>query len=351
VLPRRDVATAIALLGGTAATAATVGQATGGLVSDSLGFRWIFWIALMVGGGASIGLALVVPESPVRTPARIDLPGALLLAPGLGLPLFGISQASAAGWGAARTLLPLGVGVACLAIFAAWERRHPQPLIDISTLVQRDVALTNLATMLAGFGIFSSLTILSQFFQEPRSTGYGLGANPTQAGLFLVPGAALLFLSSPLAGRLSTNVGPRVTLLVGAGIGALGLQGVTFVHQARFEMYLWPTVICLGLGFVFSAVPTLILQCVPVERSGQSTAINVTTRNVGSALGIQVAATLVSMRVGSSGHPAEQGYRDAFELLALAALAAVLVGFVIPRRRDTRVEETDTIVAIDLASS
>jgi MFS family permease len=345
--PREHVARAVALLGGITGTGAATGQATGGLVADSFGYRWVFWIAVITGVASIAGL-LFVPESPVRTRGRIDFVGAGLLGGGLALPLVGISQVPKWGWVGEPTLLLFAAGVITLSAFVVYESRYPDPLIDIPTLRRGEVGLTNLATILVGIGLFSGSTILSQFFQEPPSTGYGFGAGPTQAGLFLVPGSALLLLSAPVAGRLSTNVGPRTTLFVGAICGAFALEAMALWHQHAVELYLWPTLMYLGIGFAFGAMPTLILEAVPPEKSGQSTAVNTTIRNVGTSVGIQVAATLITSSVGRSGQPSERGYVHAFELLATVGLVSAIVAFAIPRRRRVRRTDNEAMVAIEL---
>lgn len=348
-LPREHVARAVALLGGITGTAAATGQATGGFIADSLGYRWVFWIAL-ISGVASIAGLFFVPESSVRARGRVDFVGAGLLGAGLAAPLFGISQVSKWGWVGEPTLMLFAAGAITLSAFVLYESRHPDPLIDIPTLRGGEVGLTNLTTLLVGMSLFSGSTILSQFFQEPTSTGYGFGAGPTQAGLFLVPGSALLLFSAPVAGRLSTNVGPRMTLLVGAICGTLALEAMAFWHQHAVELYLWPTLMYLGLGFAFGAMPTLILEAVPPEKSGQSTAVNMTIRNIGASIGIQVAATLVTSSVGRSGQPSARGYVHAFELMATIGLVSAVVAFAIPRRRRVRRTENEAMVAINLRS-
>jgi MFS family permease len=252
------------------------------------------------------------------------------------------------GWVGEPTLLLFAAGVITLSAFVVYASRYPDPPIAIPPLRRGEVGLTNLATILVGIGLFSGSTILSQFFQEPPSTGYGFGAGPTQAGLFLVPGSALLLLSAPVAGRLSTNVGPRTTLFVGAICGAFALEAMALWHQHAVELYLWPTLMYLGIGFAFGAMPTLILEAVPPEKSGQSTAVNTTIRNVGTSVGIQVAATLITSSVGRSGQPSERGYVHAFELLATVGLVSAIVAFAIPRRRRVRRTDNEAMVAIEL---
>lgn len=109
-LPPKRVVGAIAVLGGLLATGAAVGQSTGGLASDTVGFRWIFWISLIMGAISIIGLVVCVPESPVRTGGHVDLVGAGLLAAGLTAPLVSIAETPAWGWAAGRTIGLFAIG-------------------------------------------------------------------------------------------------------------------------------------------------------------------------------------------------------------------------------------------------
>jgi len=331
-LPPKRVVGAIALLGGLIASGAAVRQSAGGLVSDHLGYRWIFWISLIMGLASIVALLVFVPESPTRTGGRVDVGGTALLAAGLAAPLIAIAETPAWGWTSAATLVLFAVGAALLTLFVVYERRHADPLIHIPTLLLPRVRLTNAATLFVGFGLFGVSTILSQFFQEPASTGYGFGANATQAGLFLVPGLILVMITAPLAGRLSSRVGPAVTLRLGIAVGTAGIAGMALSHGHTFEMYLWPSLIYVGVGAAFGAMPTIVLQSVPPTRSGQSAAINMIVRTVGSAIGIQLAATIVTASAGPTGIPSDRGYTAAFALETAGGIAALLFALAIPRR-------------------
>jgi MFS family permease len=335
-LPAASVRTLVPMLGGIGASGAAIGQVSGGLVADRLGYHWVFWIALI---GAALSIAAIarfVPESSVRTAGRVDVVGAVLLACGLGGALYAISRASTWVWGSGRTLSLLLGGVLVLVVFFAYERAHPDPLFHLETLMLPRVRATNLATLLVGFGLFGASTIITQFVQVPKSTGYGLGASPTQAGFFLAPGLLLILLEAPLAGRLSARVGAKAILVGGLAIAVVALTGLAAFHTRTFELYLWPTLIYAGLGFTFATMPLIVLDAVPAERSAQSTSINMVLRNAGSSIGVQLAATLITASIVVSGHPTDAGYTHAFTLEAAASFAAFLLALAIPASKARR---------------
>jgi MFS family permease len=332
-LPPKRVVQSIALIGGVVASGAAFGQAVGGVVSDSFGFRWVFWISLAFGLASIAAIAVFVPESSVQSGGRVDIVGALLLAAGLTAPLIALAEVPDWGWTGTSTLVLFGVGGVLLVALGIYERSAPNPLLDVPTLFLPRVRLTNAATLFVGFGFFGFSIIMTQFFQVPSSTGYGFGASATQAGLFLIPGLLLQTATAPLAGRLSSVAGPVVTFRLGIAIATAGIAAMAFSHTHRWEMYLYPALVYVGIGATFGAMPAIILQAVPSEHSGQSGAINMILRTAGSAIGIQLGATLVTQSIGPSGLPADHGYTAAFCVAAAAGLVALMFALRIPSRR------------------
>jgi len=149
--------------------------------------------------------------------------GALVLAVGLVLRLIAISQAPHLGWGSARTLVLIGAGLAILAFWVVLERRTPQPLADIEALAKTPVLMTNIATLLVGFGMFGSSILIPTLAQAPTSTGYGLGDDATRAGLLLVPGALMMLAFGPLSGIIGGRLGNKVPLAAGGALTGTGL--------------------------------------------------------------------------------------------------------------------------------
>ena len=330
--PRDRVHHAVALIGGLIGGGAALGLVCGGLVADHAGYHWIFRLGVILGTLSTLALITFVPESPRKSGGHIDVIGAVLFAAGLGLPLVALTRVPEWGWHSARTVALAAAGLGILAVFAAHERRHPTPLLDLPTLMLREVRLTNLATFLVGFGLFGASVIIVQYVQVPTSTGYGFGASAFRAALFLIPGCILMLIASQAAGRVSASVGPKRTLVVGAAIGTTALTGLALGHAGGTEIYVWATALYLAMGVVYGAMPSLILEAVPPGLSSQSTAVNIIVRYVGSSIGIQLAATFVSSSVGATGFPTDRGFTHAFILEAAAAFLALVAAFAVPGR-------------------
>jgi MFS family permease len=124
-----------------------LGLVLGGVLVDTVSYHWLFWFPLMGIVVATAGILAFVPESPIRTPAKLDVRGALVLSVGLVLPRVANSQAHDVGWTSARTLGLIAGGLVVLALWVALERRTAQPLADIRALAAPPVLLTNVTTL------------------------------------------------------------------------------------------------------------------------------------------------------------------------------------------------------------
>jgi EmrB/QacA subfamily drug resistance transporter len=328
--PRDRVARGIGLMSAIAGIGGALGLVLGGILVDYASYHWIFWLGAVMGFGAAVATELLVPESPIRTPARLDLRGALVLAVGLVLPLIAISQASNVGWGSTQTLVLIASGLVVLAFWVWLERRTEEPLADIEALRKPPVLITNVATLLVGFGMFGSFILIPTLAQAPTSTGYGFGDDATRAGLLLVPGALTMLVTGPVSGIVGSRVGNKVPLAVGGFLTALGLALLAVAHGSQAEIVLFSMLMCAGIGLAFAAMPNLIIEAVPPHQTGEATGFNALVRSVGSSLGSQVSATILA-GTAVAGIATDAGFTHAFAVSAVIAACAGAVALAIPR--------------------
>ena len=330
--PRERVASSIGLISAIFGIGGGAGLVGGGLIADHLSYHWIFWLGLISAALAAVATQVWVPESPERTPGRIDLRGAALLAVGLVLPLIAISRANDWGWGAPRTIVLIAAGLAVLALWVVVERRTEQPLAHIPTLLEPPVLLTNIATLLVGFGMFGSFLLIPQLAELPESTGFGFGLGATGAGLLMLPGALVMLVTGPISGALGTRYGSKLPLALGAGATSVGLTMLGLVHDTQFAVICGSFVMSTGIGLAFAAMANLIVEAVPPQQTGEATGINTLTRSVGASLGSQVSAAIIAGTVlSATGFPTEGGFTAAFLVSAAVAAVAAGIAVVIPR--------------------
>jgi EmrB/QacA subfamily drug resistance transporter len=343
--PKEKVPTGIALLGAIAAIGSGVGLPLGGILVDGPGYHWIFWVGAVMGVLATVTTRLFVPESPVRTPGRVDLPGAGILAVGLTALLIAISRGADWGWGSAQTLGLIAAGLVVLVAFGLFERRTPAPLINMATFTRRAVLTTNISTVLIGSAMISTFVLVPQLAQLPDGGEAGFGLSATQAGLLLAPGSLLSLLLAPLVGRIGERYGSRPSLLAGCLVTAAASLGLAVAHDSVGLVILWSCLMFAGVGAAFASIPNLIVGAVGPHETGEATGTNTVMRNIGSAVGAQVAGTLVASHVLASGLPEDSGFTIAFAVSAVGGLVAALSVLLIPRRAGAAAAEPAAVAA------
>lgn len=329
--PAERVATGIGLISATFGIGGGAGLVVSGVLVDHLSYEWIFWLGLAAALVAATATWLFVPESPIKTPARIDWIGALALSAGLTCLLLAISEGTSWGWHSGRIV---GLFAAALGILTLWvliEVRISEPLVDMNLMRLRGVWTTNLCGFLVGFSMFGSFILIPRFVQTPTIAGYGFDASVTIAGVFLLPTAVVMLVAGPAAGALGTRHGSRLPLLIGCLVTSVAFVSLAAAHTQRWHIYLAGTGLGLGIGFAFASMANLIVDAVPPRHTGVATGMNTIMRTIGGAMGGQIAASVVAAHIQLNGLPAESGYTVAFALSAAMAFVAFLAALAVPR--------------------
>ena len=330
--PREKVATGIGLISATFGIGGGAGLVLSGFLVDHLSYEWIFWLGLIVTGVAIVSTHLFVPESPIKTPARIDWAGAFVLSATLICLLLAVSEGNRWGWASPGIVGLVAGGFVLGAVWVRLERRAPEPLVDLGLLRLRAVWTSNLATLLMGFGMFGSFILIPQFVQAPAGAGYGFAEDTTGAGLFLLPSSIVMLVAGPIAGMLASRAGSKVPLLLGSLCAMGSFAMLAAAHDERWQVYVAVAFMGLGIGLSFAAVANLIVEAVPRENTGEATGINAIMRTVGGALGSQVAAAIVAAHLLADGTPQESGYTTAFGLAAVAIALSLAAAALVPGR-------------------
>ncbi len=164
-----------------------------GPIVDLIGYQGLFLLPMVATIVAGTAALFFIPESPVRTPARLPLVPAVLLAIWLIALLLALSEGNQWGWTSPRILMLFGAALVGTAAWVVVERRVPVPMIDMDMMRLRGVWTTNAVAGLVGFGMFASFGFLPQFLQTPEAAGYGFGATISESGWLMLPSAAMSF--------------------------------------------------------------------------------------------------------------------------------------------------------------
>ena len=345
--PPERVAGSIGLVSAILGIGSGFGIIAGALIVEHLTWQWLFWMPFVVTVAAAFCTWRFIPESPVRTPGRVNWLAAFLMSVGIATMLLAISQATAWGWGSRRTVGLFLVGAAVTCLWVAVESRSAVPLIDMKMMRIRGIWTTNLTAFLLGAGMYSSFIIFPQFAQLPTSTGFGFGASVIESSLYLLPSTAGMVVVGLAAGKIARRFGSKNACVAGCGITALAFGVLAVAHGHPYDFLISATLLGVGIGLAFAALGNLVVQAVDVHQTGAAGGMNTVMRTIGGAIGGQIAATLIAAHVGVGGLPAEAGFVDAFVMATLFLIVCTLSALLVPSRRAASVVAADVVLAGD----
>ncbi len=332
-----QVTSALSILASLTAVGFGIGIVVAGPIVEVLGYEGLFWIPMVVTALAALAAYGFIPESPVRTPARLPLLPAVLLALWLVALLLGLSEGNQLGWASPAILLLFATAALGMVAWVQVELRVPVPMIDMAMMRRRGIWTTNAVAGLVGFGMLASFAFVPQFLQTPSAAGYGFDATISESGRLLLPSAVMSFLMGFTTAPLVRRHGARLVIMVGATIMSLAFFGLAGWHDATWQLYAATTAQGLGSGLVFSSLAGVVVASVPAEQTGVASGMNANIRTIGGAVGSAVVAGVVTARLGVTGFPVESGYTIGFAILGVCLLLAAGVAFLIP---DVHVQAT-----------
>lgn len=332
-LPPEKIGGAVALMSATLGIGAAVGLPLSGVIYEAFGWQAVFWASAAMSMVMLVLVLTLVPESGVRTPGRFDWLGAILISIALTALLLGISKGGVWGWTSQWTLLSFMVAILVFALWAPWELRTGEPLIDLRTSARRPVLLTNIASLLAGFAMFTNLLVTTQQFQIPVASGIGFGLGVTEAGLAMLPGGILMVLMAPVSASVTRRFGARITLVVGLSVTGFGYVVRVLLDASIIQVMFGVAVVSIGIAASFAAMPVLIMQSVPISETAAANGLNTVVRSIGtSTCSATVAAVLAAGTVAGGAYPSATALHSMSWLAAAAAFLGASVGFLVPAR-------------------
>jgi EmrB/QacA subfamily drug resistance transporter len=289
----RDRGTAYGMWGAVSGAAAAVGPIIGGVLTEGLSWRWIFFVNLPISVLAIALCVLVLRDAHEPIQSKVDVPGMVTFTAAAAAATYGLIRANEHGWASVGSWGTLIASAALLFAFVLVEMRSDHPMLDLALLRNRSFVGILVAGLLLTFAAFSSFTYTSIWLQSV------LGLSPIQAGLTGLPLSVAAFGVSAGIGRFlhHSHPGPIIgggLLLIGIG----GLVGALLVHGSATWPQLVPCFLIIGLG-VGLATPTLgsaAMGAVPPQRGGMAAGAVNTTRQLGFAFGIAALGSVFAAR-------------------------------------------------------
>jgi EmrB/QacA subfamily drug resistance transporter len=277
----------------------TVGPSLGGWLTQTFGWRAVFYINVPVGLLAFV-LSLKFIESEKPESGRIerfDWVGAGLFSGGLVSLLLGLNQGHEWGWFSPPTLGSLIAAVGLLGVFLWYEGRTLSPMLDLSLFRRRIFAACT------GSAVLNYICLYFVIFLMPFYLLQGRGLNPAQAGILLTAQPVVMAIAAPISGSLSDRIGSRLLSTLGMAIMAIGLFLLSRLGQAspNSDILAGLAVTGLGTGLFISPNNSALLGSAPRQRQGIASGILATARNVGMVLGVGLAGAIFTSVTSRSG--------------------------------------------------
>ncbi|WP_335932026.1 MFS transporter [Streptomyces sp. PTD5-9] len=336
-LPRERLGSAMALMSSSIGVGGGLALPSSALVAQHYDWHTLFFGAAGLGVLSMALTALVVPETALRAPGRFDLVGALGLSLGLVCLLLPVTKGSDWGWTSGATLGLVAAGLVVLVLWGLFELRSPAPLVDLRTTARREVLLTNLSSIMVGVAFYAVSLVLPQLLQLPTSTGYGLGQSMVAAGLCVAPLGLTMMLVAPLYARLSARRGPKVSLMAGMLVIAVGYGAGLGLMGSAWQTVIIAVVIGAGIGLAYSSLPALIIGAVDPSETGAANGLNTLMRSIGTSVSSAVIGMVLantSVRAGGATVPSMEGFRISFLIATGAVAGGLALAAFLPSRRD-----------------
>jgi EmrB/QacA subfamily drug resistance transporter len=319
--------------------APALGPVLGGLITDTIGWRWIFYVNIPVGVTALVFGLRYLREHTEPDAGRFDVPGFVLSGFGLASIIYALSEGPRVGWNSPAVVV-LGIAGILSFVLLVWVETHkPEPMLALRLLKDRLFATTNLVMAFSMASFVGLLFVLPLYLQGLR------GLSPLESGLVTFPQAIGILVSSQIAGRIYGRLGPR--RLVTGGMAWAALCVAAFVTLG-LETNLWIIRALvfgrgLGMGFTFVAVQAAGYARIVPSDNGRASAIFTTQRQMSVSIGVALMATVLSGFTSLTATPSDpqralEGYRWTFAVATVLAVIGVLVA--------TRISDEDAAASM-----
>jgi EmrB/QacA subfamily drug resistance transporter len=329
-------ARAIGIWGSVLGISLALGPIVGGALIASVGWRAIFWVNVPVGLAALALTALFVPESRAPHVRRADPVGQLLVITALASLTYAIIEGPGSGWASAKILGIFGLAAVAFTGLIWYELRRDEPLIEMRFFRSLPFSGATLIAVCTFAALGGFLFLNTLYLQDVR------GYSALQAGLYMLPMAAMVVVCAPLSGRITGVRGPRIPLVL-AGI-AITAGGIMLTRLAAGTPASW-LIACylaigIGTGMVNPAITNTAVSGMPRSQAGVAAAIASTSRQVGTSLGVAVMGSVVLSALHG---PLRSGFADASHvswwIVAGCGAGVLALGVITTSRRAKRTAE------------
>jgi EmrB/QacA subfamily drug resistance transporter len=347
---------ALGVWGAVGGFGAAAGLLVGGILTDTVGWEWIFFVNVPVGVAALAMTPRLLSESRDARVKSFDAAGAVLVTVGLSSLVYAITQAGQDGWLAGKTVAFFAAALVLLVGFVGWELRHPEPLMRFGIFRLRTLSGANVASFILNITTLSTFLTLTLYMQQV------LGYSAMKTGFAFLAIAGNAIVSSTVAAQLVTRIGVKPVLVTGLTALAAGILYLTQISVGgSYVADLLPGFLLIALGVGFSFVPISIAALAGVEsaEAGLASGLINTSQQIGGALGIAALSTIATSRTDDAlaGGATQTsalvtGFHGAFVAAVIVAGLGIAVALTLIRSDEFEqsAEHVEAKPALDLAA-
>jgi EmrB/QacA subfamily drug resistance transporter len=326
-----DRAKALGAWGALGGLGSAVGVLLGGVLSNYLDWRWVFFVNPPVCLVVLFAVFRLLPADEPRHRGRLDVIGAVLLTAAMLLLVYTIVEAPDKGWGAGRTIGGLIGAGALLLFFAVFEANQKHPLFPFSIFKIKGLGEADLTMVIAMAGFYAMFFFLTLYLQNV------LGFSQIKAGLVYIPATFGVAFTAGIGSKLMLKTGTRPLIVLGALLGAGGILWLSYIpaHGTWLGNVFVPLeIMSFGLGFVFVGVTTAAQAGVPEQQAGLAAAMINASTWLGGALGVAIFSAIATSRTNhrlatgvAQREALTSGFRAALLASAISLAVAALIAF------------------------
>ena len=338
-LPKDRVPLGFGIIIASTALSAGLAIAIGGAIIDYFSWHAIFFTSAMMGVIGMLALLFLVParKYPAAPTESIGMFTGILFAPAIGGLLFAIGKARDWGWNSASVHMIIVSSLALLAFWFWHQWKQKNPLIQVRFFAIPQFSIALICQIAIAMGTMNITQIMSLLLQQPTWTIVGFGLTATMSGLILLPAKVVGLVASPLSGRLVGHHGARTAGIIGALILTAGWGGMIFFHDSITFVITAVVLIGIGNATIYVAIPGLVIDVIPSERTSEALGLSHVLRALGMAVGAQMVTLILSSSIvrngaeTSSKFASDQAYFLVFIYVTATSLLC-LIGFLVSPR-------------------
>lgn len=274
--------------------ASLVGPIVGGIVTDLLSWRWVFYFTIPFGIISAVMMQMFLKEPQIRKERRLDILGTVILTTAVTVLLVGILEGSEVwGWTDPRTFGLLALALIGLVAFILQEKRAAEPMLPLDIFENRVIAVASAGSVILGSLLFALVAFVPMWAQGVW------GGSASDAGSALIPMMLAWPLASTISGRMMLRVGYRPLVIFGSIIGAIGLSVLAWGHPARLQLLCAMILIGIGNGFIATPFLVAVQNAVPWHRRGVATSANQFFRTIGGSIAVAALGAVLNSHLRS----------------------------------------------------